>query len=526
MQFQFSNTHRKIIKYVFLGIATLFIVGALGSYLLGKRLEQKLYDFEGLTYKNLEVDIMERTFLLEDISYQAIESTTDTTQIYCGTARIEGIQWLPLLWRKDLRIQKMYVDSLIGIVHKDTPADSSDYQSGNQFIRSFSVQDVVFENINLEYHRKKEWQVKTEELKLHLEELRYEKEEFDFRHFTLTTTNTEWIPHNGNYAWSCAQYDVDTRKGEVKARDVLMRPMYSKANWGAQHTYRTSRIEWAIAEVEANGLNAEEWFEHRRLYVEDIVLGKAKMNVWIDKSEADCTDCYKAFFHESLVKSELPITINRLQCKDQSISLDIIDPNKNERNVLSFQNIYASIYHTSNSNDYIAQYPNVTADIETLFNGKAKLKAHFEFALNDKDFGYTYNATLDQLDLTEVNDLFEEGATLSVKSGLLRELAFEAKGNQQLAEGTMNFNYENLHIQLLDEEQKPKKVLSFLANNLLLNSDNSSDEKGYKTGNMFYERVRHKGLFHQWWGTIESGIRSTLMPNLLLPDELENEKMK
>lgn len=526
MPIQLTKTYKTIIKYILIGVAVVLVLGALGSFLLGKRLEQKLYDFEGLTYKNLELDILERTFLLEDIGYQIAETTEDTTQVYCGTARIEGIKWLPLLWRKDLRIQKLYVDSLIGVVYREAASDSTSNVANSQLIRSFSVQDVVFENINLEYNRRREWQVKTEELKLHLEELRYEKEEFNFRHFTLSATNTEWIPHDGNYAWSCKQYDADTRKGTAKVTDVKMRPMYSKTDWSAQYPYRKARIEWTITEAKASGLKAEDWFEHRQLYVEDVVLNEAKMDVWIDKSVEDCTDCYNAFFHERLLESELPLTINRLQCKNHNLSLDVVQADADKHTSISFQNIYASLYHISNANEHIAQHPSATADIETFFNGDAKLKAHLEFALNDKDFGYSYKASLDELDLTKVNELFEGDAAISVTSGLLKKLNFEASGNQQLAEGTMNFNYEDLHIQLLDEEQKPKKVLSFLTNNLLLNSNNTTEKNGYKSGSMYYERVRHKSLFHQYWGAIKSGIRSTLMPNLLLPDELENEKIK
>jgi hypothetical protein len=519
------NQYRPYLKYALIALLTIVLVGVLGSYLLGKRLQQRLQEVEGLTYEELEVDILSKTFALKKAHYREAVNASDTTDVYCGLAKVDGIEWLPLLWRKSLRLQKITVDSLVGVVFRDVTAEKTTNESiFNSLVRSFSVQDIFFEDIHLEYNRKKEWTVKTEKLTLHLEKLKYTPEDLDFQHFTISTTNTVWQPDEGAYAWRVKQFDADTRVGRLALTDLKLQPLYDKYDWRFQYEFRQSRLDWEVASLVGHGLKVEKWMTQRQLEMDSLTLEDAALNVWIDKRMEECTDCPNQFIHRQLMASEQPILIKKVLCRNHDLRIEVLSPDTNEKIKVGFQNIYASVYDVGNIDTHVAQHSSIVADVQATFNETAQLDAHFTFDLTDPNFGYTYEATLDRLPLVSINDLYAKGAKMQVTSGTLHQLRMAATGNEQAISGEMNFNYEDLEVQLLDEQNEPKKILSFLANKTVINSDNTAGEKGYKSGSMYYERVPHRSIFHQWWGGIRSGLRSTLLPNILLPEELEHEQ--
>ncbi|MEM1325835.1 MAG: hypothetical protein AAGI23_07775 [Bacteroidota bacterium] len=525
MAFQLPPSYRRPLMYVLIAVLAIVLAGAIGSYLLGKRLQQKLTEIDGLTYDELEIDILEKTFALKNAHYIEAVNTSDTTDVYCGAAKVDGIKWLPLIWRKSLRLQKVAVDSLVGVVYRNIGEEKSNNQTiFNSLFQSFSVQDIFFEDINLEYNRKQEWTVKTEQLALHLEALKYTSEDLHFQHFTISTTNTVWTPDKGDYAWQFEQFDADTRTGELVITDLHLQPLHDKYDWRFQHSFRQSRLDWKVPSLMAHGLKVDKWLNKRQLKMDSLAINDATLNVWIDKRMEECLDCPNQFVHRRLMTTTQPILIDQLLCRNHDLHIEVLSADTEQKINVDFQRLYASIYNISNIPSQVEQHPQVIADVQTQFNQATQLDVHFTFDLTDTEYGYTYDAQLDQLDLTTVNDLYGKGAHMRIQSGTLHELQINAKGNETALTGDLYFNYDNLNIQLLDEKEKPKKVMSFLANALVIDKENNSTDKGYKSGSIYYERVPHKSIFHQWWGGARSGLRSTLLPNVLLPEELEHEK--
>jgi len=61
-----------------------------------------------------------------------------------------------------------------------------------------------------------------------------------------------------------------------------------------------------------------------------------------------------------------------------------------------------------------------------------------------------------------------------------------------------------------------------IANSLIGKESNPAKENILRQGKIFFERDESKSFINNWWKAMQSGIKSTVLPNILLSEELES----
>ena len=87
--------------------------------------------------------------------------------------------------------------------------------------------------------------------------------------------------------------------------------------------------------------------------------------------------------------------------------------------------------------------------------------------------------------------------------------------NNDVAKGKLLFYYNDLSVEVLDKKQttwtKIKTgVINFAANDLIVNNDNPTKTGKMKTGTIFFERAKDKGIINFVWKSALSGLKSTM----------------
>ena len=116
---------------------------------------------------------------------------------------------------------------------------------------------------------------------------------------------------------------------------------------------------------------------------------------------------------------------------------------------------------------------------------------------------------------------------INVKTGTIQEMTFQIDGNNQKLAGDMNFFYDNLNVELLDENLQPtRKVTSGFAQ-MLIKNQNLPGETA-KVGRINYARDRSEGFFHHLQKGVIGGIQSTILPGFVAKalDEKSQAKNK
>jgi hypothetical protein len=107
------------------------------------------------------------------------------------------------------------------------------------------------------------------------------------------------------------------------------------------------------------------------------------------------------------------------------------------------------------------------------------------------------------MEMQELNRLMIPLNNVRVDKGLIRSVAMRVKGNEYFAYGSMDMNYNNLKVSVLNEQNKKRGIVSWLANIFVKSRNN-------KTGIIYAERLKEKSVFNFWSRISLNGLMTNL----------------
>ena len=121
--------------------------------------------------------------------------------------------------------------------------------------------------------------------------------------------------------------------------------------------------------------------------------------------------------------------------------------------------------------------------------------------------------------------MLENVAFMSVTSGRLNQLAFNFDYTDLKSNGTVLINYEDLKINSLTKEKDPEKneIMTFIVNTFLKKNKDEDLDKERRMGTIDFERDRRRAIFHYWWHSVLTGIKSSATES---PRKKEKDRKK
>lgn len=510
---------KKFPLYLILKIGFFLLVMIISfSFYVDFKIKKRISEIVGLECKDIDVSILLRKANLSNVTYTCSNGKFKNSFISCKALELNGIKLWSLIVHKQLKTNELHIKNVSGKIDESfiEENDSFTKEKNPPFLNSIFINNIFLDKINIEYIKQKYFHIQIEDIYLNLNQLKYDlKQPFkaiQYEGFNYSSKNGSWIPKNGKYALYYGSMKGNMEDNSFVAMGIKLQPLHNEKKINLKtHKLIASSIDYKEL-LSGNGVNM------KNLAIENLAL-----KLHLEKSKIPCKNCYKPFIHEMLLKVNFPITVDKVQLKNNRIDIDVINENKEMLVRVNFDKIHASIYNITNKKEKIAINSNITADVKTMFMEQEELNAKIDFNLNDKLNGYKVKANIKNINLVKMNNIFKHAIKANIKSGILKQLNFNIDGNQEAATGTMSFRYEGLEIEMLNTSKlKTKKILSKLINKLGIKRDNSIATENFKEGKIYYVRNRNKGIFHQWWSAIQSGFQSTIMPNVLLSDKLEN----
>jgi len=144
--------------------------------------------------------------------------------------------------------------------------------------------------------------------------------------------------------------------------------------------------------------------------------------------------------------------------------------------------------------------------------GQGKMMINFRFDLNAKNAAFTYNGQLTAMEGTLLNQLTKPLGLIQIKSGMINKLSFNVSADHAKASGKMDFAYKDLSVILLKKAEGTKKVvkkrlISMLANSLIIHPDNPDSKGEFTTSAIYFERDTTASFFSFIWKTLFQGIK-------------------
>ncbi len=181
---------------------------------------------------------------------------------------------------------------------------------------------------------------------------------------------------------------------------------------------------------------------------------------------------------------EIPIAllIDSIQISNSSVTYSELGVKKNESGSIKIQEINGTIIGVTNMPEQQKNFGQLDAQFEASVLGKAGINVSLN-APYDND---TFKLAVDvgAMDMTNLNPTIKPLAGVEMISGQMRRIQFKMDAGQNRSQNRLVFDYDNLHLNVINQKGKHKKkvILSAVANGAI-RTDNLPGEKKYHIAN-------------------------------------------
>jgi hypothetical protein len=329
----------------------------------------------------------------------------------------------------------------------------------------------------------------------------------------LQLNNYTYATADSLYQVKASELNFTGSTGNLSIKRLALVPRYSEMDFAKANGTAKDRFQVQFNHVNLKGIDFLLFLKKQELHAQEMNIRDGDFSVFSNNEiKGIKTDKTGHYPHQLLQELESKITIKKLDLHNINISYAAYDPDSKQKGKITFAQTSGTILNISNVAKEVKKQPFMEAHLKTLMMGQGKLHARFNFNLLAKDGAFSYSGVLHGLNGSTLNSITKPLGMVHIKSGVVKKLSFNVRANDQKAIGTMEFQYNDLAIAVLKREKgsqwlKRQGLLSFLANNLMLNPDNPNALGVLTHANIAYERKPHHSFFSFVWRSLFQGIR-------------------
>ncbi|SHM42603.1 protein of unknown function [Cyclobacterium lianum] len=492
-------------------------------------------DFAGheVHFGNIQLDYDYRgTFLkMESVEIRPGEQLSDEEKIKFhlsfDEASLTGFQWVDFLFFNSIKLDSAYIEQvLLETVTPDLEeinteelgggSDSGkDYQ--NIGLNHLRVNQVSFENRDSA----------TDSVRLSIKDLfvfadgfNLSKEDRQSRDALFSVDNIEGYMdearlHINDYRniIRAKDFSFNTTDRKLMIQQVAFNNKLEKYAYVNQFDKETNWMELSDGRLQVDGMDFQEYFRNGKIMVDSMQLAQIQLHVFRDKRKQEDTSRRPKMIHEILNELPRQVQLRHIAIEDAYIAYE-------ERPDTQAPTSGKIFFDQVNGN--ISGFSNMKSGNDTLkvsakgrLMGKGLIDMQADYLTNDESGQFFIRGSIGGMVLAPLNDLIMPATRVALKSGRLNELFFNISANDLEGTGDVIVRYEDLEIEILDKNYQRdqnifRKLGAFLANKVVIPSQNPSKSGTLSEGDVYFKRAKHKFIFHYWWNLVLSGLKSTI----------------
>lgn len=516
-------------------LLTAWVINPLLKNLLATQVEKKLVGNFYYEYENLKVDLIKRSVSFENVNWRFPKDTSVFNQRgFIRRFKIEGISILSLIGGSNARISDIVFDSLI--LHKRIDQLSKkNSTSNNQTFDFYSlikgqIPGVEVETIQikngdatwLDPENKKVWgkiskvQLSVNSFTLDSITTVTDNGWFSFQNVLLEGVAGELYLPDSLHKIRMAKIKLDYQNNKITIDSLRVIPLFSKLQMRHVRRYQTNRFELSVPRVTIAGIDMKRIMVNNELRVDKILLEQLRLTAFRDKNPPRDPHHFPSLPQLTLQHTQLNIKIDSISIRNAYIEYEQLSERTQKAGKVSFEKMDAELGNITNDSASIQHNPHATLEVSTQLMGISRLAVNVVFNLSDSNGDHWITGTLGKLDLLALNKVFEPLTAVSIRSGLLDQLHFNMRLNNDVSDGEVTFLYSNLKIDKLDVDHLQNQdfdnsIKSLLANTFLIKKSNPSGRRDPRIGIIHFKRNKRKAIFDFWLKSVLDGMKSTVL---------------
>jgi hypothetical protein len=310
--------------------------------------------------------------------------------------------------------------------------------------------------------------------------------------------------------------DFRATTGRLKIKQFTVVPQHPEMEFSKAAGYAKDRFNISFNEISLSGIDFPLYISRQELFAKDMQVNNGFVAVFNSNTLPGKGMPKKGQFpHQLLQNIYGTLTVQKLHLNDIDFSYATYNRRSKQKGSLTFNKTSGIISNVTNAPKYKALNPVMTAKLHSKFMDKGALDVDFKFHLTAKNGFFNYKGHLRNMDGRLLNKITRPVAMLQIKSGYIDDLRFDIRANEDLALGTLDFRYHDLGVRLLEPSEDSDRLvskgfMSFLANNLIINSGNPDRDGHFVSAKINYQRPATASFFSFIHKSLFQGIRHSI----------------
>ena len=533
-------------------IGLLLVVSTIGFWsikpMLSKRIKTAVLESTDnlyhLDFKDINYNIISGNARVLGVNWRADSTIFDSLRIakklpdniYQGKVneiKLSGLHPWKIFFSNKLELGTISItDPNVELIHQKQSYNSlktakSPYQIISKFVKSFSVNKIVFQNINFAYidqaKPNQSHVSKIENLDLEVSDLLIDstsdkdKQRFYYTKECVFSLKKVQIPSQDSLnTIKINELLFSTKTRSLSIKNLVVQPRFKAMEYSVR-TNGDDRIGIVFNDIKLQEINIEKLFKDKKIYAETLDINKGNVTVFSDTRAFNVPPKapYRPFPHEAFRDWNLKFMIDNVRMKNFNITYsEYNSETKSVGNVL-FKKVTGNIKNFTNDTLILKNNPNC----QVVFNGylmnKAAITLKFDFDMMAPKSDFLFMGNVKKMEIPHLNQVTSSLGFARAEKGTLNEFTCNLKGDKYGLKGSATMLYQDLNITILKKGDEPglkkRKLLSFFANEFVIKDSNPIGKQPVRVSAIQYQRIPTKPFFFTLWKGILSGITKSVM---------------
>ncbi|TVP50307.1 MAG: hypothetical protein EA341_07725 [Mongoliibacter sp.] len=447
---------------------------------------------------------------------------------------ITGFNWYSFIFQNTISVDSAFLDNVV-VVSSSPPLDSLVNENNEDKEESKKNKNGDYDDIKVGYFELRDLTVQLREdsndslrmsmmdmdiqayeFSLPKEYLRDSKALFDVGSVHGTIESAEFHFDEFRQYARVEDIELDTKSGTMSIEYLGLLNKEDQYEYTAQFDYDQGWVEIDKVNMDFRGLDFMQFFRESTIEVDTVFARNMELLAFKDKRKPEDKSRRPKMLNQILEEIDQKIHIENLFLENAYIKIEERpDNDAPSAGYIYFSDVNAHATNITNISDRVEKNNEILIDASGKLMGEGSLETKITYYLDTEMHDFRLVGTLRNFNLPAVNTMIEPEAKVGIKDGKVNRLDFNIAANDYEGSGELIFRYENLEIEILNDDFESdnnllRKLGAFVANKLVIKSNNPDKRGNLKKGNVYFMRVQHKSMFHYWWQLIFSGLKSTL----------------
>lgn len=509
---------KKLLLFLLGGVTVIWLLSFVADAFLEKNIKAAIAaelpsDLDMGVYK-LSISTRSGSLLVENISLSGNRATGSNTVFSVSKIELEGLSYLSYIFKNTISFKEVFIQDVHGNLLEEgrffERVTTKDNQNtfGN---KSLFIKKVRLQNINILVHSETHQQpyLQLENVELALKNFRVDEKSltkqipFDYESIDLKIDHmSSFISDYETLAFESFKF----KDRKMAFENFTIKTIFDKGEYSNILQKERDHFDLKIPKVMFEDIDFGNKNESFFVELGLIVINEADFHVYRDKLVTDDLS-EKALYSKALRNLPFYVTVDSLKIQQSKIVYEEKVKTNQPAGEINFKEFNASISNLSNT--YLSGEKVTEIKVKTIFMKDAPLEVNWFFDVQNLEDTFTFKANLGKLNATRLSSFTIPSLNVAFE-GELHQTFFTIYGNNDDSQIDMRLSFDDFKVELLDENQNKKGLLSALAN-VFVKKSSVTKQGNYKDVSAQVLRNKDKSVFNFMWISIEAALKKALI---------------